>query len=1162
MTGDTSLTDPRFRFRLLGQFGVQRDGRWLAAPEIGSRKGRILLELLLAEAGRMVSVDRIAEVLWEEEAPVDPTRQIATLVSRLRGVLGAGAIAGVREAYRFVPAATRVVDLDEAGALVVEAEGRRSGGEPALGQVAAERALELLGDGAVIEDDPYADWASEARGRARELLHRALRAAWESASALGQHARAAALAERAAAADPLAEEPVRAAMEAHRAAGEPARALAAYERLRTVLAEELGVDPAPETSDLHLAILRGTPGPPPPAVVAGAPAGPSPAPEEGPWGFVGREPELGTLLAAWASAAAGTPQLLLVTGEAGIGKSRLARETLRRIEAAGGWLIEARCFEAERSLFLQPMADAIRSLAVGLAPDRLRVLFDDGAGPISQLVPEVGRILRPTYDPGPPEIERRRTFDAVVDLLRSLAAAQPTALFLDDLHLAGASTFELLHYVARRLGSSRLLILGTLRAEEGEEALAHLREAARTLPLGPLPLAAVASLAEGADRADMAAALAERTRGHPLFVVEILRAATERGPDQDQPPLPETLLIAVLERLRRAGPDVEELLRAAAVLGTTFDLADVAALLEIPPGEAARRAERAERAGLLSVSGPRFAFPNDLIREIAYVTSPEPTRVERHRRAASLFADPEIVGVHATAAGEWAAAAQAWLGAGTRAAGRAAYRDAEELLDRALDAARSADDLSAQARIRLARGEAREALSDFAGAFADYEAAAGWARDAGDRRLEMAALRAQGGDPLIGMGHSVGECIGFLEAALHLAETIGDRTMEVDVLTRLSVLWTNRLRFDLAFADARRSVDVARSVGDPRTLALALDGLKAAAAYSGDLVTLRETVAELEPLLRAEDLLWHLQWTVFESSFLPLAAARWDEAARRVETATELNRKLGFQGYGAMFTAQLAWIDLARGNLGASLERGRRAFERATGLGHPWWTGFCAAVLGWILTETGRIDEALTVLSRGVAATEPDGTENYLLRCQAHLALAAAMAGDPQASAACDRAAETLSRIRTPPGGAFLHGGHAVIAVARARLELGGPAAALALVEPLAEAALREGWQEPAVGAALVGAAAVVHLGSPEAARPRAQRALDGAVAAAMPGLQWQAHGLLAGLDRRAGDEDAARAHLAQAQATIRRLAGTLGERRDRDRFRRFAAARLRARDA
>ena len=119
---------PRFRIRLLGSFTVERDGEPLPAREVGSRKGRTLLKLLLVERGHVVSTDRIAEALWGDEVPAKAEANLASLVSRLRALLGADAIAGGRDGYRFAPADRFQIDLDDAVRLTAEADARLAAG--------------------------------------------------------------------------------------------------------------------------------------------------------------------------------------------------------------------------------------------------------------------------------------------------------------------------------------------------------------------------------------------------------------------------------------------------------------------------------------------------------------------------------------------------------------------------------------------------------------------------------------------------------------------------------------------------------------------------------------------------------------------------------------------------------------------------------------------------------------------------------------------------------------------------------------------------------------------------------------------------------------------------------------------------------------------------
>ncbi len=177
-------------------------------------------------------------------------------------MLGPELIEGDREGYRLGSAPEVTVDLDEAGRWIAEAERRHAADEPALAVAAAARADELLGTGDVLVEEPTADWAEPARTESTDLVRRCRRVLAEAATATGDHATAVTAAATAVATDPYDEPARRALMRAYVAAGEPARALTTYAELSDLLADELGTDPAAQTRELHLSILRDQAPPP------------------------------------------------------------------------------------------------------------------------------------------------------------------------------------------------------------------------------------------------------------------------------------------------------------------------------------------------------------------------------------------------------------------------------------------------------------------------------------------------------------------------------------------------------------------------------------------------------------------------------------------------------------------------------------------------------------------------------------------------------------------------------------------------------------------------------------------------------------------------------------------------------------------------------------
>ncbi|TFV81251.1 hypothetical protein E4P38_22580 [Blastococcus sp. CT_GayMR16] len=655
---------------LAGPLRVDRGGTPLAGAELGSRKGRTLLRLLAARRGDVLPGAEIAAVLWPRESPSDPDAVVASLVSRLRRVLGPNAVVGGREGYRL---GAVEVDVDRARQLLADAERAA----PAPAGVGAGAALELLG-AAEGSPEPDDEWMAPVRSEVTVLRRRAHHLLARTALETGEPAGAEDAAGRALADDPLDEEAVRLLMRALLARDLPAEALRTYERLRRALADELGTDPAPATRTLYDAALHGEA-----PVVSAVP------PPADRLRLAGRDAELGLLRAEWEGACGHRAGLVLLTGEPGIGKSRLLEELAETARRSGGVVLSGRAFEGERSVFAQPLVDALASAAETLPAARIRAAAT-GDGTLGRLVPE----LAPFTDavpvpPAPtPAVERSQSFAAVTGFLRRLARGGPVLVAVDDLQRAGRSTIELLHYLARHLGSAQVLLAAAVRTGEGDDVVEPLRAVGTTVPLGPLPVDAVALLAGRAGHESRAADVMRRTGGHPLFVVEVLRALA-RGDGG----LPTSLQTAVVDRVAGTGEETGRLMRAAAVLGAAFDPLVAGELAGIGAAAALPAFERAFKARLLVARGRQYEFAHDVVREALLVATPSPTLQAWHARAADLLsADPEAVARHAEAIGDRPRAARAWLNAAEAALARFVASDAILLATRAAAIAADLED--------------------------------------------------------------------------------------------------------------------------------------------------------------------------------------------------------------------------------------------------------------------------------------------------------------------------------------------------------------------------------------------------------------------------------------------------------------------------------------
>jgi tetratricopeptide (TPR) repeat protein len=407
--------------------------------------------------------------------------------------------------------------------------------------------------------------------------------------------------------------------------------------------------------------------------------------------------------------------------------------------------------------------------------------------------------------------------------------------------------------------------------------------------------------ARQAGQAGLADRILRQTRGHTLFVVEVLQALADGDSG-----LPESLRGAVQARARRLGAEAEQLLRAAAVLGAAVDPATAAGVGGVPPTDACGTVNWRCRARLLVAAGHDFEFANDLIREALYVTTPEPTRLAYHQRAADLLtSQPESLARHAAACGDWLRAARALLSAADDAFRRFAVTDSAALATQALEAAERADAPEVAARARVIRGRAHEAVAALPAALADFSEGAAVARAVGDRRLEMLALRQLGGDVPVALGMPIGYCESHLANGLRLAELLGDQAAAADLLARLAIIATNRLQFDLALDYGQRAAAAGRAASDEHALAAGLDGLKNVHAYLGHTDVLATVLDELDPLLRRQGDLYLLQTAVFESAFVPMAAGDWEQATAAMESAIEINRRSGYPHSAAKYVAYL-----------------------------------------------------------------------------------------------------------------------------------------------------------------------------------------------------------------------------------------------------------------
>ena len=575
------------------------------------------------------------------------------------------------------------LDATELAVLTDEAERRRGAGNMVGAAAAGRVALSLVrGTGPVPVPG---DWGQQRGADLERLISRARRVAATALLEAGDWVTAADAATAALERDPYEEAVLRVLLRAYVMGGRVGAALAAYASATERLADELGTDPSPETAALHTAILRGELAPPPPLPVADAIV------------LVGRDDELAYLDAVASRARAGSAEVVVIDGEAGIGKTALLRAWAARRTAAGDTVLMASCGPLDRALPLDALLSALTALLRRLGPEVT-------AGLLGTDVTILAPLLGPGPDPRPLAVLADSVlgpavlYAALVRVLGRLSERGPLVVVIDDAHLAGPTLPDWMRFARRE----ELAVAIVAAARLGEAAPLP---ATAFIHLDVLGRAAAAALV-GPARIDE---LYARSKGHPLFLTEL--AQQTAGAD-----LPASLVESVSARCDELGA-AGAMLRTAAVIGQELDVDLLAAVLGRPVVELLDDAELAAAQQLLADQDGTFRFRHELVRDALAASATAGRAALLHRQAGRVLArrpaaDPVLVAHHARLGGDLMLAARCLRDAAARAAERFDHAAAEALLDDALRLHPEPEGWLARARVRTRRGRYREALLD------------------------------------------------------------------------------------------------------------------------------------------------------------------------------------------------------------------------------------------------------------------------------------------------------------------------------------------------------------------------------------------------------------------------------------------------------------------
>ncbi len=843
----------------LGAPRIERDGQLVLTDTRKAVALAAYLALTQVEHNR----EELAALFYPDAEPARARGALRRTLSALRSALG-GVLETDRERVRLNTDRVHV-DVLEFRQLVASA-GHAPGDRAALARAAQLYRGDLLA-GFTLRDSPgFDEWQFFETESLRKQLAHVLEQLVALERARGNFKRAIEYARRWLALDALHEPAHRALMELYTRDGQRAAALRQYHECVRLLDKELGVAPLPETAELFRAIneQRLAPLTPSPGLDVHGETPPAPVPLTLPaadFPLVGRTAELAALQHAYHEIGE-QGRLLVIQGEAGIGKTRLAQEFLARVSSAGARILTARSYPEQRTLAYAPVVHALHAaLSEAQAAAVLADLSPTTRADAARLLPELA--LQPTTPLPEETASQARFIESVTQLVLACAGGiQPGVLFFDDVQWLDKASLDLLAFLIRRLRTAPLCILLTWRPEElpSDHALRRvyadaLREGrARLVTLGRLERPQVNTLlrAAAARGAPIDSALGERlyveSEGQPFFLIEALKFLEREGELPAGDGLPASVRELLHSRLAPLSETARQVLGSAAVLGHSFDPDIVRAASGRSEEETVAALEELGAQGLVveaSPSGiPRYDFAHDKLRALVYEETTLARRRLLHRRAGDALAHQmrghlapartsQVAGQlagqvaqHYRAAGADALAAEYSKLAGDHARAVFANREAVEHYTAALALGHPDG-----AALHRAIGLARTLLGEYDLALTALEAAAAFGAADTDALIAQVYLRR-------------GE---WQRAARHLQQAVNaadDPAVQARLYADLALADHRAGESGTAAKVARRALQLARRAQDPGALALAHNVLGILARAEGSLAQAAQHLAQ------------------------------------------------------------------------------------------------------------------------------------------------------------------------------------------------------------------------------------------------------------------------------------------------------------------------------
>jgi class 3 adenylate cyclase/tetratricopeptide (TPR) repeat protein len=713
--------------------------------------------------------------------------------------------------------------------------------------------------------------------------------------------------------------------------------------------------------------------------------------------FVGREVERAELRRCLDQAARGQGALVMIGGEPGVGKTRLAEELAAEARQRGMLSLAGHCYEMEGAPPYIAFVEMLEATARLIPAAALREALGDAAPEVAKLMPELRRLFPDIAAPLelPPEQERRYLFNSMHEFMERAGHAQPLFLVLEDLHWADDSTMLLLQHIAQRLSEMPVLILGTYRDVELDVArpLARALEElvrqrlAHDLALKRLSEAGVAAMLRAVSGQEPPAPLVQivygETEGNPFFVEEVFHHLATEGKLFDEQgrwrsdlsigelEVPRGVRLVIGRRLERVSEDCRRVLTTAAVIGRGFSFELLETLGEVEADVLLDAIDEAERAHLIALAsgGPeaRFTFAHELIRQTLLSGLSLPRRQRLHLRVAeaiervyarALEKHAGDLAYHLYQAGTAADPRKTvhYLAlAGERALGAAAFEDALRLYESAVSL-QPADDRQGRADLLSKRGMARRSLGRWEEALADWRQALAAYEELGEAEAEGRLSSDMTIQLLWGARY-----VEALEIARRGLVALGERVSadRCHLLARAGLTLSMAGYYTAGKGMIAQAVAMAEQLGDQRLLGRVLSSKAVHHWAYLQLPEMADSGLRAAELLRSAGDLWTLADALWAGQFGLLFLGRFDEVAKISQEVEALASRLGH--LGALVQAGRARglrEFMLTGDIDKYEEFARSDLELCRSAGNPW---ICNSytLLGVAHFCRGRWQEAL-----------------------------------------------------------------------------------------------------------------------------------------------------------------------------------------------------------